>query len=267
MKTVGHHELAQRAHGLAARLEALARGLVGDQVDIALAVLLLLVGHAVELVGQRAQALGEQPKPAHLDRQLAGLGLHQRAFGTQDVAQVVVLERRVGLFTQRVARDVELDAAGAVLQRREAGLAHHALEHHAAGDADHDGLRFQRLCVGFAVGRDQRRSAVRGLEVVREGDLLATGLRRAQRLQFLATLGDELVVVDRRRGGGGGFGHGKQAGCHGRCRAKPAILAGDPSAAGQIRRPRLSARCRCVRAGRSRVRAASTGCRVPSAAA
>ena len=40
--------------------EARARRVVGDQVDVALAVLLLLVGHAVELVGQRAQALGEQ---------------------------------------------------------------------------------------------------------------------------------------------------------------------------------------------------------------
>jgi ribosomal protein L7/L12 len=55
------HEAADRADRLAARHEARARGiLVGDQVDVALAVLLLLVGHAVELVGQRAQALGQQ---------------------------------------------------------------------------------------------------------------------------------------------------------------------------------------------------------------
>jgi hypothetical protein len=55
------HEVADRADRLAARHEARARVLVGDQVDVALAVLLLLVGHAVELVGQRAQALGQQP--------------------------------------------------------------------------------------------------------------------------------------------------------------------------------------------------------------
>ena len=54
------HELANRRHRLAAREEARARVLVGDQVDVALPVLLLLIGHAVELVGQRAQALGEQ---------------------------------------------------------------------------------------------------------------------------------------------------------------------------------------------------------------
>ncbi len=33
---------------------------VDDQVDVALAVLLLRVGHAVELVGQRTQGLGQQ---------------------------------------------------------------------------------------------------------------------------------------------------------------------------------------------------------------
>src|SRR6218665_2277648 len=49
--------------GLAACHEALARLGVGDQVDIALAVLLFLVGQAMELVGQRAQALGQQPQP------------------------------------------------------------------------------------------------------------------------------------------------------------------------------------------------------------
>jgi hypothetical protein len=59
-KAVLHHEVADAAHGLAARHEALARGLVGHQVHIALAVLHLLVGHAVELVGHGAQALGQQ---------------------------------------------------------------------------------------------------------------------------------------------------------------------------------------------------------------
>jgi hypothetical protein len=59
-EAVRHHELADAADGLAARHEALAGGLVGHQVDIALAVLDLLVGHAVELVGHGAQALGQQ---------------------------------------------------------------------------------------------------------------------------------------------------------------------------------------------------------------
>jgi hypothetical protein len=56
-EAVLHHELADAADGLAARHEALAGGLVGHQVDIALAVLDLLVGHAVELVGQGRRLL------------------------------------------------------------------------------------------------------------------------------------------------------------------------------------------------------------------
>ena len=68
--------------------------------------------------------------------QLAGLGDEQRALGAEDVAQVPVLERGVDVLADVVDRDVELDAAGGVLQRRERGLAHRALEHHAAGRRD-----------------------------------------------------------------------------------------------------------------------------------
>ena len=78
--------------------------LVGDQVDVALPVLLLRVGDAVELVGQRAQALGQQAQPLDPDRQLAGARLEQRAFGADDVAEVEVLERVVGVVAERVRR-------------------------------------------------------------------------------------------------------------------------------------------------------------------
>ena len=62
-KVVRHHELAHTTDSLAARREALAGGLVHHQVDIALAVLDLLVGNAMELVWHRTQAFGQQ---AHL---------------------------------------------------------------------------------------------------------------------------------------------------------------------------------------------------------
>jgi hypothetical protein len=51
----------------------------------------------------------------------------------ENVAQVPVLEGLVGLGTDFFALDVDLDAAGAVLQGCETGLAHDALEHHAPG--------------------------------------------------------------------------------------------------------------------------------------
>ncbi len=104
-----------------------------------------------------------------------------------------MLERGQHFRTHRVLRDVELDAAGAVLQRREAGLAHHALEHHPAGDDGLHAQRFQFLVRHLAVLVVQVGRAVLGLEIVREGD--AGG---AQGLQLLAPLGHQLVVVGHR---------------------------------------------------------------------
>ena len=55
------HEVADRLHHAAARDEGEARSLlVGHQVEVALAVLLLGVAQAVELLRQRAQRLGQQ---------------------------------------------------------------------------------------------------------------------------------------------------------------------------------------------------------------
>ena len=86
-----------------------------------------------------------------------------------------MLESVVNVFAHAFVVDVHLDAATrwakrCVLQRGKAGLAHHALEHHAARDADGDGQRLQ-IFFGFAVVQGkQRLSAVRGLDVIREGD-------------------------------------------------------------------------------------------------
>ena len=191
------HEAADRRQRLAARDEARPRGVVGDQVLVAMAILLLGVGDAVELVGQRPQALGEQAQALDLDGQLAGLGLEERALGADDVAEVEALEVVVGLGADRVDADAKLDPAGRVLHGREAGLAHDALEHQPAGDRDGDRLRLERLVVEMAVLPRQLDGAVPGLEVVREGD--AAG---ADRGELVAALGEEGVVVARRNRGG-----------------------------------------------------------------
>jgi hypothetical protein len=187
------HEAADRRERLAARDEARARRLVGDEVDVALAVLLLGVGEAVELVGQWPEALRQQPQPRDLDRQLAGPGLEQRPLGADDVAEVELLELRVRLVADGVDGDAQLDPAGRILQRREARLAHHALEHQATGDRDGDRLRLERGVVEMAVAARELAGAVLGLEVVRERD--AAG---ADRGELVAPLGDERVVVARR---------------------------------------------------------------------
>ena len=61
-----------------ARAEHLARGLVHDEVDVALAIARLGVGQAMPLVGQRPQRLGQQPHLLHAHRQLARARAEQR---------------------------------------------------------------------------------------------------------------------------------------------------------------------------------------------
>jgi hypothetical protein len=110
-----------------------------------------------------------------------------------------VLESAVHGFAGAVVADVELDAAGEVLHGGEGGLAHDALEHDAAGDADVDRLRLQFLATLAAVELVELVGGVFAQEVVGEGDALGAQLR-----QLLAALGNDLVFV---LGLLDGFGH------------------------------------------------------------
>ena len=53
------HEVANATDSFAARRKAFARVFVHHQVNIALTVFDFLIGYTMELVGHRAQALGE----------------------------------------------------------------------------------------------------------------------------------------------------------------------------------------------------------------
>ena len=210
-KAVLDHEFANAAHGLAADHKAFAGGFVGHQVHIALAVLHFLVGDAVELVGHGAQALGEHADAGGVDRQLARAGFEQVAFDADDVAQVPVLEQGVEVFSHVVAGHIDLDAARGVLQRGKAGLAHDALEHHAACDFGHGfghAFAVQGFGVFVAVGLVQIGGVVLGLEVIGKRHALAVGLRLAHGLEFFAALGDQLVFILRGWCGCGGVGLG-----------------------------------------------------------
>src|SRR5690606_9198685 len=99
---------------------------------------------------------------------------------------VPVLE---GLVARHILRDVGLDAAAAVLQRGEACLAHHALEHHAPGDARLRARLLERLLAAFSVPRGELAGEVLAAEVVGIGDVLG-----AQRPQLLPAFLDELVL-------------------------------------------------------------------------
>ena len=121
--------------------EGTAHVLVHDQIHIALAVAHLLVGQAVEFLGQRLEGLGEKRHLVGLDGDLAPLGLKDLAFHAHDVADVGLFELGEGLLAQLVHADVELDAALAVLQIAEHGLAHAPLGHDAAGHGGHSALQ------------------------------------------------------------------------------------------------------------------------------
>jgi len=167
-------------------------GIVGDEVDVAVPVLLLRVGHAVELVGQEAAGSWSAAQRGDRTRELAGPGLNSRPSTPTDVAQVEALELFVGRVAERIAADEELDPAGRVLQGREARLAPSAAwSMIPAGDADRGVLCFERLVVEMTVLSPQLGGAVAaGLKSFGERDPAG-----ADRGELGAAFGNELVVI------------------------------------------------------------------------
>ena len=83
-------------------LEQLARLAVGEQVELAVAEARLDVGEPVELVGRRAQALGQHGEVLDAQRQLAAARAEGRAVDADEVAEVEVQERRHALGAEDV---------------------------------------------------------------------------------------------------------------------------------------------------------------------
>ncbi len=132
--------LVEKAADLADHERALDKGIarfgIHDQIDIALAVAQLAVGHAVELLRQRLERLAEQGHALRVDRGLAGLGLENIAGNAEDIADIHLLEVGIRLFADGIPRDIDLDQPLAILQLAEGGLTHDALDHHAPGNGD-----------------------------------------------------------------------------------------------------------------------------------
>ena len=79
---------------------------VGHEVHVALAVARLHVREAVPLLRQRAERLRQEAHAARLDRQLPALRCGERSLGLHDVADVDLLEARVGFAQRRFADEV-----------------------------------------------------------------------------------------------------------------------------------------------------------------
>jgi hypothetical protein len=113
--------------------EELAGLLVRHQVELPPPVAGLNVLEAVEFLGRRPKALGEQLPRVGSDRELAALGGEDRPLDPDDVPDVEGKQALVGV-AELVDSRLHLDLAGAVLQVQEGGLAVPAPRRQPAGD-------------------------------------------------------------------------------------------------------------------------------------
>src|SRR3954447_388547 len=127
--------VANRRDDLRAHDEQLARLLVRDQVQLAVAIARLDVLEPVELVRRRAQRLCQQLPAGHAQRQLAAAALEDEAVDAEQVAEVQRSERLEGLVAEVVALGVQLDLPRAVDQVDEGRATHAAPLGEPAADA------------------------------------------------------------------------------------------------------------------------------------
>ena len=169
-KAAAVHEPADLRDDPAALFERVAHFGVHDEIDKALPVAELGVLESVELLGQRAQRFGQQPDRGRVDGDLARARFEHGTRDAHDIADIKLFERRIALFADVVALDIDLNVAFAVEHVCKAGLAHDAFRHHAARDAHRFAL------VGFVVV--QNIGAVLGL--VKGRDLIRIRARLLQ---------------------------------------------------------------------------------------
>ena len=195
-EATGFEETAHGADHRRAGLEHLTRLRVHDQIDVALAVARFLIGQAVELIRQRAQALGQQLRLDHHHVQVAFTRLMHRPTGGDDIADIPAFDVFQNVFRQPLFIHVELDLARHVLNHDERT----AFAHHATG---HRRLMIQRFQLGFVFLAQQvvqlNGEAV-AAEIVRESALALLGRSLTAGRQLGTALGDQVIfVIERRR--------------------------------------------------------------------
>ena len=145
------HVAAERGDDRGALAEGLANVLVHDKVDIALTITGLLVGEAVELLGQRANGLGKQFGGTGSNGELAALGADHNAGRLDDIAQVELLQDLPGSFLDIVHAAEQLDVRGGVAKDQEHDLALAALGDDTAAHGDGLGAGFLVRQAGIAL--------------------------------------------------------------------------------------------------------------------
>src|SRR6266498_94067 len=120
-------EIANLADDGAALEEDLLDRVVGEQIQVTLAIANFSVFQAVPLGGRRTQRLGQDDEAVEFDGNLAGLGGEHRAGHADEIAQVQLREEAVWFLAEDVLLGIELEAPALVLDVDEHTLAHIAV--------------------------------------------------------------------------------------------------------------------------------------------
>ncbi len=136
-------ELTDSRDDRASLAEHIANLGIDNRIHIALTITEIRVGQAMEFFGQHFQGFREQLQGSGMNGDFPGLGFKDCTGDTEDVADIIILEIRIGFFADIIAADIELNDALAVEQMRKAGLAHDAAGCHTAGDGNR--LAFKRI--------------------------------------------------------------------------------------------------------------------------
>jgi hypothetical protein len=129
-------EAAEGGDDLAAGDEDAADVVAGDEVEVALAVADLDVAEAVPFLGWGPEGFGDEQVLGGGDGDLSSAGAEDLSGDAEEVAGVEGGEAAVALLAEEVEAEEELEAAGAVVEVGEGGLAVAAESGEPAGDAD-----------------------------------------------------------------------------------------------------------------------------------
>ena len=123
---------------------------IHDQIHVPLAVPQIHIRQPVELLRQGLERLAQQGEGNGVHRDFSGFGFENRSADADDVADVILLEGRVGLLAHRVPGHVHLHHSLQILHVAEARLAHDALGHQPSGDRDLASLQGIKLLPDLA---------------------------------------------------------------------------------------------------------------------
>ena len=130
------HEVANLADDRAALVKDLLDVVVGNEVEVALAVARLDVREPVPLGRERPQRLADDGELRRLKRDLLRARREHRPLHADEIAEVELLQHLERLVAERVFLRVNLHPVGAVADVQKDAFAHRAERRHAPGQGD-----------------------------------------------------------------------------------------------------------------------------------